>query len=101
MVPAWGLGSPRTQEAQKVHSVLRETEVQQEAQKVYLVLQETEVQQEAQEVHSVPQETELQVSWVDGHDVEAGPLVEAETGLRRQVSDGRWKSCLSRSPFAK
>ena len=28
-------------------------------------------------------------------DEEVGPLVEVETGLNRQASSGRWKSCLS------
>ena len=34
------------------------------------------------------------VSSGDGLDVEVGPLVEVETGLSRQASNGRKKSCL-------
>ena len=35
------------------------------------------------------------VSSGDVLDVEVGPLVEVETGLNRQASSGRSKSCLS------
>ena len=41
---------------------------------------------------------EFQICFVssgDVLDVEVGPLVEVETGLNRQASSGRWKSCLS------
>ena len=34
-------------------------------------------------------------------DEEVGPLVEVETGLNRQASSGRWKSCLSSCQAAK
>ena len=40
-------------------------------------------------------------SLVDGHVLEVGPLVAVETGLSRQASNGRWKSCLSYLQVAK
>ena len=41
------------------------------------------------------------VSSGDGLDVEVGPLVAVETGLSRQASNGRWKSCLFYPQVAK
>ena len=41
------------------------------------------------------------VSWGGVLDEEVGPLVEVETGLNRQASSGRWKSCLSSFRAAK
>ena len=38
---------------------------------------------------------DLLVSSGDVLDEEVGPLVEVATGLNRQASSGRWKSCLS------
>ena len=38
---------------------------------------------------------DLLVSSGDGLAVEVGPLVEVETGLNRQASSGRLKSCLA------
>ena len=40
-------------------------------------------------------QTSCFVSSGDVLDVEVGPLVEVETGLNRQASSGRSKSCLS------
>ena len=80
---------PRPQKAQQVWSVLQDTVLQE------TVLQETELQetvlQETVLQETVLQKTVLQetVSSGDGLAVEAGPLVEVETGLSRQASDGR------------
>ena len=46
-------------------------------------------------------QTSCFVSSGDILDVEVGPLVEVETGLNRQASSGRWKSCLSSCRAAK
>ena len=75
---------PKTQKAQQVWSVLQDTVLRE------TILQET-VLQETVFQETVLQETVLQktVSSGDGLDVEAGPLVEVETGLSRQASDGR------------
>ena len=80
---------PKTQKAQQVWSVLQDT-VLRETVLQETVLQET-VLQETVFQETVLQETVLQktVSSGDGLDVEAGPLVEVETGLSRQASDGR------------
>ena len=78
------MGPPRTQKAQPVRAILQETVLRE------TILQET-VLQETVFQETVLQETVLQktVSLGDGLDVEAGPLVEVETGLSRQASDGR------------